>query len=804
MNLSNHNRSKPKLWLIIFFTLICHSLGAQNIYHERWIDFNKNNTKDIYEDPTATIEDRIENLLSQMTIDEKTCQMVTLYGYGRVAKDELPTKQWMNKLWKDGLGNIDEASNGVYPKAKYKYPYNKHVWALNEIQKFFIEKTRLGIPVEFTNEGIRGLNHYKSTSFPAQIGMGCTWNKSLMNQIGKCIGQEGFALGYHNIYSPVLDVARDQRWGRIVESFGEDPFLVSQYGVEIVTGIQSQGVSSTLKHFAVYSAPKGARDGHVRLDPHITVRELHNIYLYPFKQAIKKGHARGIMSSYNDYDGVPITGSYYFLTELLRNQYGFDGYVVSDSDAVAWLHSKHRVATSYKDAVYQSVMAGLNIRTTFNDPMNFVLPLRELINEKKIPITIIDNRIRDILRVKFKEGLFDSPLRDPKKVNRIVRSDKHIDLSKQASKESLVLLKNRDNLLPLDISKYKNILVVGPTAQSKSSSISRYGALGIDVITGYRGIKSAFRDKATVDYAKGSELYGEKWPDSEVYNTPMTNSEEELIKQAITKAQKSDIIIAFMGEDETMVGENLTRTNLDLPASQKRLLMALKKCGKPIIMVLINGRPLSINYASREMDAIICAWFPGEFGGEAIADVITGQYNPAGRLSTTWLRSVGQIPFNFPYKPSSQLGQAQSGPNGTGDSRVVTSLYPFGYGLSYSNFQYNKLQINNNLNTPNPNLQISFLVTNISNIDGDEVPQLYIQDEYSSVTTYAWQLRGFDRIHIKAGQSKRIVFNITLDDLELLNRNMKQVVEPGTFKLAIGTSSKDIRLEGQFSISDNK
>ena len=330
-------------------------VDPQAMYHEDWIDFNKNGIKDIYEDRRMPINKRINNLISQMTLEEKTAQMATLYGYGRVAKQELPDQSWLNELWKDGLGNIDEPSNGVYEKAKYKYPYDKHVWALNQIQKFFIEKTRLGIPVEFTNEGIRGLNHYRSTSFPSQMSMGATWNKQLIYQVGRCIGREGYALGYHNIYSPVLDVARDQRWGRIVESFSEDPFLVSEYGLQITKGIQKEDVSSTLKHYAIYSAPKGGRDGYARLDPHITPRELHQVYLYPFKKVIQFAQARGVMSSYNDYDGVPISGSEYFLTTLLRKTYGFKGYVVSDSGAVEWLHNRYHVARDYKESVKQCV-----------------------------------------------------------------------------------------------------------------------------------------------------------------------------------------------------------------------------------------------------------------------------------------------------------------------------------------------------------------------------------------------------------------------------------------------------------------
>lgn len=787
------------LSLILLLSALCNSSAQNSLYNKEWIDFNKNGSKDVYEDSKAAIDDRVDDLLSLMTIEEKTCQMVTLYGYGRVAKDELPTINWKNELWRHGLGNIDEASNGVYEGAKYKYPYHKHVWALNEIQKFFIEETRLGIPVEFTNEGIRGLNHYKSTSFPAQIGIGCTWNKKLLHNIGLCIGSEGYALGYNNIYSPVLDVARDQRWGRIVESFGEDPFLVAELGMQITKGIQSKGLTSTLKHFAVYSAPKGGRDGHVRLDPHITAREMHLIYLYPFKRAIMEAGALGIMSSYNDYDGVPVTGSYYFLYDLLRIKYGFKGYVVSDSDAVAWIYSKHRVANTYKDAVRQSVEAGLNIRTTFNHPMNFVNPLRELVNEGAIKMEVIDKRVRDILYVKFKEGLFDKPYKDEKAVNSIVRSKQHLDLSKQASRESLVLLKN-NNTLPLDISKIKNILVVGPNANAKSSSLSRYGALGVDIISPLEGIQNQLSGKVKVNFALGCQLHDVHWPHSEVIDYKSSTEENKLIDEAVDKAHNNDVIIAVLGEDETMVGENLTRTSLNLPGKQRKLLKALKTTGKPLIVVLIHGRPLSINYAQQEADAIIAAWFPGEFGGLAIAETLFGDYNPGGKLSTTWPASVGQIPLNFPFKPWSQAGQAKEGPNGTGESRLVDPLYPFGFGLSYTSFEYSNLRVNNQLTTTSGELLISFDITNTGDYTGDEIPQLYIKDEFSSVVTYEWQLRGFERLTIQPGEIKSVRFIIRPEHLTLLNREMEEVTEAGKFQLVIGTSSADIKLKETFEI----
>lgn len=788
----------------IMYTSLCFS--NPSIYHKNWIDFNKNGKKDVYEDKTRSIEDRIEDLLSQMNIKEKTNQLVTLYGYGRVQKDELPTKKWETELWIDGLANIDEASNGVATKAKYTSP-EEHVWALNTIQKFFIEKTRLGIPVEFTNEGIRGLNHVNSTNFPAQIGMGSTWNKNLLYKVGQIIGKEAYALGYNNIYSPVLDVARDQRWGRIVESYGEDPFLVGEYGVHISRGIQQQGVTNTLKHFAVYSAPKGGRDGHVRLDPHVAPRDMHQMYLAPFKRTIEQTEVLGIMSSYNDYDGIPVTGSYYFLTELLRDSYGFKGYVVSDSDALIHIYSKHRVAKSYKEAIKQAIEAGLNVRTTFNHPKNFIKPLRELIEEGKLSEEIINKRVREVLFVKFKEGLFDKPLKDEKGANSLIKTKQHKEVSLQASRESIILLKNHNRALPLDFKDLNKVLVCGPTAKAQSSSISRYGSLKIDVISGYQGIINYLKNKKNskgksieVAFEEGCNLRNKDWPDSEVLDLDPSKEEQEMINKAVEKAKQADVVLLFVGEDETCVGENLSRTSLDLPSQQKKLVKALLKTGKKIIVTLISGHPLSVNLCDRSADAILAAWFPGEFGGIAIAETLFGEYNPGGKTPVTYLRTAGQVPYNFPYKPYSQKGQAHEGPNGTGDSRIVTELYPFGFGLSYTKFKIDNLKINNQLSTKSGNLTAECTIKNTGKVLGDEVVQLYIQDKYSSVTTYEWQLRGFERVKLKPGETKKLKFKLTPKDLELLNRDMKFVVEPGVFKLRIGNSSVNSQLETEFEI----
>ncbi len=779
--------------------------GKKNtIYHNGWIDFNKNGKKDIYEDPEQDVDARVNDLLSQMTMDEKTMQMVTLYGYGRVAKDQLPTPEWKNAFWKDGLANIDEHCNGVV-KTDYGYPYSKHVWALNEVQKFFIEQTRLGIPVEFTTEGIRGLNHTKATCFPAEIAIGSTWDKELVKKIGLVTGEEARALGYNNVYSPVLDPARDPRWGRIVETYGEDPFLVAELGIQQIKGIQASHVVSTLKHYAIYSVPKGGRDGKARTDPHVTDREAHDLYLYPFKRGIMEGGALGVMSSYNDYNGVPITGSKYFLTDILRDKFHFKGYVVSDSWAVRNLKSKHHVADTYKEAVRQSVEAGLNVRTTFEIPANFILPLRELVEEGSVSEETINNRVRDVLRVKFWEGLFDNPYHDEDTAKKKVNTKENNEIALQSSREAIVLLKNENGLLPIDVSRYKNILICGPNAKEEKSSESRYGPNGIDVISGYEGIVAQVGSKANVSYAQGCKHFdANTWPLSEIIPVEISSEEQALMDEAVKKAQTSDLIIVFLGEDERIVGESRSRTSLDLPGSQRKFLMKLEKTGKPIVLVLINGRPLSINWANNNIPSIVEAWFPGLYGGTAIADVLFGDYNPGGKMPVTTPRTVGQVPFNFPYKPDSQAGPEHWGPNGSGEARITGALYPFGYGLSYTTFKYSNLKISPENGGIESSISVSFTLKNTGNVKGDEVVQLYINDEVSSVTRYEKMLRGFERVTLNPGEEKIMTFTIKPSDLEMLNRNMKLVVEPGKFNVYVGSSSEDIRQKGSFILENRK
>ena len=786
--------NKHTLSVAITF-LFCTPISGgipDGIYHKGWIDFNKNGKMDLYENPKAPLEDRVQDLLSQMTLEEKTCQMATLYGSGRVLKDALPQNNWKTEVWKDGIGNIDEEHNGLGAfKSEYSFPYAKHVNAKHTIQRWFVEKTRLGIPVDFTNEGIRGLCHDRATYFPAQCGQGATWNKKLIARIGEVEAKEAVALGYTNIYSPILDIAQDPRWGRCVETYGEDPYLVGELGKQMITSLQKYNLVATPKHFAVYSIPIGGRDGKTRTDPHVAPREMRTLYIEPFRMAFQEAGALGVMSSYNDYDGEPITGSYHFLTEILRQEWGFKGYVVSDSEAVEFISNKHKVADTYEDGIAQAVNAGLNIRTHFTPPADFILPLRKAVDNGKISQETLDKRVAEILRIKFRLGLFDNPYRgNGKQAEQIVHSKEHQAVSLEAARQSLVLLKNETNLLPLSKS-IRSIAVIGPNANEQTQLICRYGPANAPIKTVYQGIKELLPHTEVI-YKKGCDIIDPHFPESEILDFPKTAEEVQLMEEAIRAAKQAEVVVMVLEGNELTVREDRSRTSLNLPGRQEELLKAVCATGKPIILVMLDGRASSINYAAAHIPAILHAWFPGEFCGQAVAEALFGDYNPGGRLAVTFPKSVGQIPFAFPFKPGSDESSSTS---------VYGALYPFGHGLSYTTFTYSDLHISPSHQGVQGDIHVSCKIKNTGKIKGDEVVQLYLRDEISSVTTYTKVLRGFERISLKAGEEQTVHFRLRPQDLGLWDKNMNFRVELGSFKVMLGASSTDIRLHGQFEIT---
>jgi beta-glucosidase len=566
-------------------------------------------------------------------------------------------------------------------------------------------------------------------------------------------------------------------------------------------GVQEQGVASTLKHFAVYSVPKGGRDGNARTDPHVAPREMHQLYLYPFEKVIKDAKPLGVMSSYNDWDGMPITGSPYFLTTLLRKQFGFKGYVVSDSRAVEFLATKHHVAEDLKDATRLAVEAGLNVWCDFSTPATYINNVRQLVKENKLNIKTVDDRVKDVLRVKFLLGLFDQPYVNVDAADKLVHTAADEAFALQLNKESLVLLKNQNNLLPLDKNNLKKILVTGPLAAAESHTISRYGPSNNRVTSVLQGIKEYLGNNNIVQYEKGCEIVNEGWPETEIIPTALTKKEQDGIAKPVEAAKNSDVVIAVLGEDDKCVGESLSRTSLDLPGRQEQLLEALYATGKPVVLVLINGQPLTINWADRFIPSILEAWFPGPTGGKAIAETLFGDYNPGGKLSMTFPKTTGQIEMNFPFKPGSQAGQPSSGPNGYGKTSVNGPLYPFGFGLSYTSFEYSNLVVTPEAQTADGNIQVSFEVKNTGKRKGDEVVQLYMRDLVSSVTTYESQLRGFERVSLAPGETKKVNFILKPNDLALIDQNMQWVVEPGVFEVLVGSSSVDIKLKKQFTIT---
>lgn len=761
----------------------------KDIYKKGWIDFNKNGKKDIYEDPTQDVEKRLDDLISQMTLEEKAGQLVTYYGFNKVLEDSVPTLAWKQTALRNGVANIDEHLNGEI------YDLKRLVACMHETQRFFVEYTRLGIPVDFSNEGIRGLCAPKATSFPSMNGLGCTWDKELAYLQGEIEGKEARVLGYTNVYAPILDVARDQRWGRWEGSIGEDPYLVARLGVEMAKGIQSQKVVSTPKHYVGYGDCKAARQWDARTDPHVTPSEMYYIHEYPFRKVFQEAGALGVMCAYNDYDGVPMSGNYHYLTEVLRQEMGFKGYVVSDSYAIGRLAGVHKVAADEKGSCLQALKAGLNVRTEFNKPDDYTRYIKELVEEGKLPMKRIDELVRQVLYVKFWIGLFDQPyIGSGKDTHTIVSSALHQATALRASRECLVLLKNEKQMLPL-ADQYKRIAVIGPNANSKGYVPTHYGPRGFDnFISVYEGLKKVYeKDKnISITYSKGIDLVNKGWPENELIRDTLTTEEQKSIAEAVRISQESDIIVAVLGDGSSTSGESRTRSSLDLPGHQEELLQALVKTGKPVVLVLIWGRPTSINFGNKYCPAVLAAGYPGAQGGLAIAEALKGDYTPGGKLNGTWPKTVGQLPMNIPTKPNANMEELHY--------HTVANkglLYCFGHGLSYTQFKYENLHIDS-IHTHTGHVQVSCKITNTGRYEGDEVIQLYVNDVISSTTTYEKNLRGFERIHLKPGESSTVHFSLVPDDLILINANHERVVEPGEFKVMIGSSYEDIRLTGSF------
>jgi len=778
-----------KIIAILSFSICTISAVAQHkkdIYHKDYIDLNENGRKDIYEDPSKPIQQRISDLISQMNLDEKAGQLSTLYGYGAVLKDRLPNAGWKDSLWRSGIGNIDEQLTGLRKDTMYSFPYRSHAWAIDQIQCWFMEETRLGIPVDFTTEGIRGLNHIKATYFPSQLAQACAFDRNLVYQIGDVTGKEAKALGYSNVYSPILDVASDPRWGRIEESYGSEPYLVSQLGKQQILGIQKNHIVSTVKHFAVYSVPIGGRDGEVRANPQVTPREMWEIYLEPFRIAFQEAGAMGTMASYNDYDGEPVIGSYHFLTDILRKAFKFSGYVVSDSKAFEYLFDKHHVAKDATDAAAMALHAGMNVRTDFNQPKQYIAGVKNAVQTGLLSQEDLNKRVGEVLKVKFELGLFDHVLgNDSLNADNLVHTPEAQQLAIKAAHESIVLLKNKNNILPLRNGQYKSIAVIGPNANERVSLYSRYGPVHGPLVTVYEGIEQKFGANAKVQYVKGIDHTDPHFPESDIQYFATDAHENQMIDSAVQLAKNSDIVFLVVGDDDKTVGEFHSRNSIKLPGHQEVLANAILETGKPCVLIHVGGRPASIGNIYEKVDATLETFYLGETTGNAIADVLAGDYNPGGKLSVPILKDAGQIPLTFPHKLSDDAG---------GNAAVKGFQYPFGFGLSYTTFAYSNLKIQQTNNPLKDSITVSFDIKNTGTRDGDAISQLYVKDSVASLVPYERRLKEFKRVFLKSGEQKQVTLKLPYDAFSMYNKDYKRVVEEGDFIVMIGESSEDIKL----------
>jgi beta-glucosidase len=707
-----------------------------------------------YKQSRLPVEDRVRDLLSRMTVEEKARQLDMYRGVSpsvqddaQKAADEIKAHGFhpeeAEKVWGTlGVGSIHD----LYGQPSLN----------NDIQTWVMKHTRLGIPALFAEEGLHGFS--TGTIFPAQINLAATWNRQIAQQTGAVIAAEARATGVDMLFAPVLDLAREPRWGRVEEDFGEDPYLTGQMGLAYVQGYQGDSLATdhTLiaepKHFAGHGSPESGTN---TSPAHYGERELRTIMLKSFEPAFRQGHAMGTMAAYHEIDGIPVTADPYLLKTILRDEWGFKGFVLSDLGAIERLSGAHRVAASPKDAVILAINSGVDMQFYDFDHKTFQNAIIDGIREGSLSKTALDRAVSDVLRVKFDLGLFDHPLVDPALNATVHRAQAHLDLSLQSALQSMTLLKNDNHLLPLS-KGLKRVAVIGPNAK-----VARYGDYAPEPDpTAHNDLLSAMQ--------------------ALVPNAEFTFADGKDVPAAVALAQGSEVVILALGERAGISGEGSDRSRLDLPENQEALLEAVVATGKPTILLLQNGRPLTIAWAAQHVPAILEAWYPGEFGGKAMAMTLFGENNPGGHLTITFPRSIGVLPDYYNYDIS-KIHRYVDGDD--------TPVFPFGFGLSYTAFRFDDLHVDAPTLRTGP-VHVTVNVTNTGTVAGDEVAQLYVREDVSSVETPERALKGFSRITLQPGETKPVTFEVPQDELAVWNAEKKWVVEPGAYTVWVGESSQ--------------
>ncbi len=740
-----------------------------------------------YLNPKIPVELRVADLLGRMTLEEKVSQTRGLWKGKSLIRDShgafSPEKAAV--VLKNGIGEIARGSEGQGPEDGAVF--------VNSLQKFLVKNTRLGIPAIVHEEALHGFMAPGATSYPAAIALAGTWDPDLVEQVFQAIAVEVRSRGGHQALTPVLDIARDPRWGRTEETYGEDTFLTSRIGVACIRGLQGQGppidnrhVIATVKHFAVHGQPEGGTNA---APGNYSERVIREFFLPPFNAAITEAGAMSIMASYNEIDGIPSHADKWLLDQVLRREWGFRGFVVSDYAGISELETLHCIASSRAEAARKALEAGVDIDLPDGECYE---TLSSQVREGKVTEAMLDRAVTRILRAKFQLGLFENPYVDPAYARQVTHSTAHRRLALKAAREAIVLLRNKGHVLPIDSARIKSMAVIGPNA-----AVCHLGGYSEDpgsLVSVLDGIRNKLKDKVRVFYAQGCRITKEDpgwrgWIQDRVeLSDPVLD--EKLIAEAVQVTRNSDVVLLVLGDNEQTSREAWAsnhlgdRDSLELVGKQNDLVKAVMKEGRPTIVLMINGRPLSINFIADNVPAVLEGWYLGEETGNAVADVLFGDYNPGGRLPITFPRNAGQIPAYYNQKPSARRGYLFS-------SREP--LFAFGQGQSYTTFRYDNLRVSPDKISSGGKAMVSVNVTNAGDMAGDEVVQVYIRDKISSVTRPVKELKAFRRIHLTPGQTVKAEFPLGFECLSFLDESMNRVVEPGKFEIMVGTSSVDFK-----------
>lgn len=758
-------RRRWSLFIALFLILAASSLSQE--------------AKPAYRDPSLPVEQRADDLLKRMTLEEKTDQLSGGRRRMQASTDPAAKEAFADlaKLYRE------DAQVSAHDAAA----------ARNKAQHYLVEKTRLGIPGLFQGEALHGFMAYGSTSFPQVLGLASTWDPELVQQAFTAAADEMASAGVNQAFTPVLDLGRDPRWGRTEETYGEDPFLVARMGVAAINGLQGTSwmidrhhVLATMKHFAAHGQPESGTN---TAPVNISERELRETFLVPFEVAVKEAHVGSAMASYNEIDGIPSHVNPWLLNRVLRQEWEFQGYVTSDGGGLQMLVQTQQVAADFAEAARKALAAGVDYDLSDG---SVYATLLDQVRDGKIPEAELDQAVKRVLEAKFRLGLFENPFADPDYAQKITNSPEHQQLALKVAQRSIVLLKNDRNLLPLDLQKLKTIAVIGPNAADVHlGGYSRDPGPG-NQISILDGIKKRVPASVKVLYAEGCKITTGKqgwsaWYENKV-EQPDPKTEVATMRAAAETAHKADVAIVVVGENESTNREAWSeqhlgdRDSLDLLGSQEALVRAVVETGTPTVVLLINGRPLSINYIKDHVPAILEGWYLGEQGGTAAANVLFGDVNPGGKLPISFPKSVGQIPDYYDHKPARNRSYLFAGRE---------PIFPFGFGLSYTQFRFDNLRVEPKTIRTGGAAKVSVDITNTGSRAGDEVAQLYIHQRVASRTRPVKQLRGFRRVTLDPGQKATVEFTVKPEDLSLIDFNMNQVVEPGTFDLMVGSSSVD-------------